>query len=923
MGREADLAAVDLFLEDVHSGFVALLLEGDPGIGKTTIWREAQRRARERGALVLACRPSSAEAKLSFAALLDLLSPIEEAAFAELPPPQRDALDVALLRASPSAGAPPAHAVAAGFLALIRGRAAAGTVLLAIDDSQWLDPASRAVVGFAARRLAGEPVGLLCSVRVPPPESLVGDAVAEDRVRRQVLGPLSLAAIGHIIDRRLGRSLPRPLLARISQATAGNPFHALEIARLLIERGVDHVPGAELPVPDQLQALTLARIRRLPAKAREALLLASVLSSPDIRTVDPRALAPAEEAGIVSVRRDGRIEFDHPLFAAAAYRSVASARRRDLHHRAAGLVADPEQRARHLALGSDGPDTAVAVRLDEAAMLASLRGAPDAAAELAELAAEHTPHDARDERGARLVDAARFHADAGDLERAEQLSQEALALASADAIRAAALQVGAQLATRRSDFSTAAQLATTALELAGGNDRLRAGIELDLVQCTISLGDVAGAAVHARAAVGCAESAGEQGMVADALAVLTMEEFLAGRGADHETLERAVALEDPVMARSFVMRPRAIQGLIELWSGESAAAVKTLSAVHDQAVERGQEGSAPMLSIYLVWAALWAGDLQQASRFSERDRAAAALVGDAMTYGITLAASALVHAHEGQAELTRREAREALELFTRMRFMTGAIWPLWALGLAELADENPARVNELLGPLADRLAGMGTVDPALAMFLPDEIEALIALGELDAAERHLAPFERTAAALDRAWARAAAARCRAVLAAARGDRAAAFAAFERALSEHDRARNPFERARTLLLAGQVHRRYKRRGEARQALEQALDCFERIGAPSWAERTRRELARVGRAGGGGVNRDALTDTELRLAELAASGLSNREVADRAFVSVKTVEANLTRVYRKLGVRSRATLADALRARDRSSRSDAQT
>ncbi len=424
----------------------------------------------------------------------------------------------------------------------------------------------------------------------------------------------------------------------------------------------------------------------------------------------------------------------------------------------------------------------------------------------------------------------------------------------------------------------------------------------------VSLGDISSAALHARTAVARAESAGERGMVADALAVLTMEEFLAGRGVDQQTLARAVALEDPTMARSFAMRPRTIQGLLQLWSGESLQALETLSGVWAEAVERGQEGSAPVLGLYVVWAALWAGQMEAASAWSERFRVAADLVGDAMTYALTLSASALVHAHQGRADLTRQEGVEALELFGQMGFMTGAIWPLWALGLAELAVGNPARVDELLAPLADQVSSLGGGDPVLAMFLPDEIEALVALGELEKAERYLAPFEGKAAELDRPWARAAAARCRALLAAAHGDPQAAAVAFERALSEHARTQNPFERARTLLLQGQVQRRHKQRGQARRTLAQALELFERIGAPPWADRTRGELARVGRPT---ASRDRLTDTELRLAELAASGLSNSEVANRAFVSVKTVEANLTRVYRKLGVRSRASLADALR------------
>jgi DNA-binding CsgD family transcriptional regulator len=203
---------------------------------------------------------------------------------------------------------------------------------------------------------------------------------------------------------------------------------------------------------------------------------------------------------------------------------------------------------------------------------------------------------------------------------------------------------------------------------------------------------------------------------------------------------------------------------------------------------------------------------------------------------------------------------------------------------------------------------MGAGDPVLRMFLPDEVEALIALGELDQAEAYLEPFERSASELHRQWAVAAAARCRGALEGARGACPEALAALERALAAHDLAGMPFERARTLLVAGEVHRRFRQRGKARELLEAAAAAFDDLGAPLWSARARAAMARVGRPGSDGR---ALTATERRLAELAASGLSNHEVAERAFVSVKTVESNLTRVYRKLGVRSRVGLANALR------------
>ncbi len=908
VGREPELAEVERFLGAAERGFAVLALEGEPGIGKTTVWREARRRAEERGHQVLWCRPSAAEAKFSLAGIGDLLSTVDDDALSALPGPQREALDVALVRAAPRSRTPSARAAMAGLLSLVRNLARTRTLVMAVDDWQWLDRSSRRALEFVARRLESEQVGLLCCVRASAAGPALAGAVDEERIRRVALEPLSLAALGRIVAGRLGRSLPRPQLVRVLQVSGGNPFYALELAPLLLERDAGLAGPASLPVSDDLRKLTAARIRRLPADTREAVLLAAALARPDARSVDVEALAPAEEAGIVTVDELGRIEFAHPLFASAAYGSVPSSRRQELHRRAAELVSDPEQRARHLALGSPRPTASVAARLDEAAARAAGRGAPDAAAELAELAAARTPARAADRRDERLLSAAHFHFDAGDLERAEQLSAEVIADLRSGPPRARAMQLAGQLSARRSNFTEATELASSALDAAGDDQGLRASIELDLVYCAISSGDIPGAAPHARAAVGHAEMAGEDGMLGEGLAVLTMAEFLGGRGADWATIDRALTLEDPHSASAFIMRPRVISGLLKLWTGELDGALDDLGAVSEDLLERGQEGMVPFLAFYLAWAHVWRGQLALAASVSEDALQKAALLEDPATTGLAMAASALVHAHDGHTTAARGEAAEALARFEQVQWRSGSIWPLWALGLAELSTGNPAAVDAVLGPLAGQVAQMGASDPVLMTFLPDEVEALIALGELDRAEAHLLPFEARAAELERAWAQAAAARCRGYLHAARGEPEQAMSAFERALAAHDGTAMPFERARTLLLAGQAHRRFKQRRRARDTLEEALDSFERLGAPLWAARAKGELARIGLPSS---EDDELTETERRLAQLAASGLSNHEIAERAFVSVKTVEGNLTRAYRKLGVRSRVGLANALR------------
>ncbi|MGZ4350287.1 MAG: AAA family ATPase, partial [Solirubrobacteraceae bacterium] len=233
VGRDAELAQVDLFLAELSTASGALALEGEPGIGKTTIWREAVDRARSMGMLVLACRPAAAEAKLSFAGLSDMLAAVDERAFAALPDLQRNALEVALLRSAPEGPALDSRLVATAVLSLVRALAGRTAVLLAVDDAQWLDAPTAGVLTFAIRRLEREPVGVLCAFRPHAAGLGLLDSVERHRVRRLAVGPLALGPLGRIIAERLGRPLPRPVLARIAGASRGNPFYALEVARLV------------------------------------------------------------------------------------------------------------------------------------------------------------------------------------------------------------------------------------------------------------------------------------------------------------------------------------------------------------------------------------------------------------------------------------------------------------------------------------------------------------------------------------------------------------------------------------------------------------------------------------------------------------------------------------------------------------------
>jgi DNA-binding CsgD family transcriptional regulator len=232
------------------------------------------------------------------------------------------------------------------------------------------------------------------------------------------------------------------------------------------------------------------------------------------------------------------------------------------------------------------------------------------------------------------------------------------------------------------------------------------------------------------------------------------------------------------------------------------------------------------------------------------------------------------------------------------------VFSIPVLGFIELSLGNARATHELLGPLVTRCAEMPIREPGFLRFVPDEVEALVTLGDLGEAARVLEPFEERSRALDRPYGLAVSSRCRALISAGRGNITAAAAALQQALEHHERVGEPFERGRTMLVMGDVHRRRRQKRAAHDALEEALTIFERLPAPLWAERARGAMDRLGRRP---PSRWDLTATERQIAELVATGLTTQEVADKMFLSPRTVSANLSSIYRKLGIRSRTELA----------------
>ena len=923
IGRESELAILHRFLDSIPTGPSALVLSGDPGIGKTTVWKEGLAGALHQRYLTLSCGPVEAETRLSYASLGDLLEPILEEALPALPEPQRRALEVALLRSPGSGARADQRAVSLAALGCLRVVASTSPVVVAIDDVQWMDLPSIRVLQFVVRRLKDEPVGLMTAVRGTDPDDDplgVGSAFPEERAHAVHVGPLSLDAIEQVLRAKVGEDLPRTTLLSLHEMSGGNPFFAQEIGRALLRRGGEMAAGERPPIPERLQELIEDRLKGLPAQTIEALEVVSALSAPKLDTVaaviDPSAvdvpLGPAIDHDVVEVIGD-RLRFTHPLLASAVYQKIPLARRRELHARLATIVHDPEERARHLALSVEGPDVAVAAALEEAALLASSRGAPQSAAELWEMARRATPRDRGEDLVRRTHQAGVAHSDCGDTSLARSVLEQAVDLSTAGPARARVLlDLGMGLAD--TEGWRGAWAVFEAARGEAGNDRaLRARVEQNLGYAWLFRGDLAAAERHARAALQLAEELQEPRVMAEAFGHYPFVEFLLGRGVDQELLDRGIALEGHLEGafKSHVIRASFVAAQLLKFTDRLDEARRTFTELLGDAAAHGVETPIPEMRYHLAELECRAGNWDTAMEHARESRAAfqrqqagASLLSEGHF------AVGLVEAHLGRADPARQEALEGLRVAEEAGEILLLIPNLSVLGFLELSLGRPAEADAYLSRAVELERAMGVREPAYFRIVPDEVEALVALGRLEEAEELLAPFEEAGKDLDRAWAMATGARCRALVLAARGDLQGASAAADEAVRHHDRLPLPFELGRTLLVKGAVERRAKRKREARDTLTQALEVFDGLGAALWADKARAELARIGGRAPSSVD---LTPTEARVAELVAAGGTNREVADALFISIHTVEANLKRIYRKLGIRSRTELASALLSR----------
>jgi DNA-binding CsgD family transcriptional regulator/tetratricopeptide (TPR) repeat protein len=886
----------------------AVLVEGEPGIGKTTQLRAAAAEARALGFTVLSTTGSVAES-VSYAALADLLASVDDDVLAGLPAPQRNALDRVLLHAVDDAAPTDQRAVAAAFLSTIKALTARTPLLLVVDDAQWLDPSSVGVLSFAARRLSG-PVCVLAAVRSGSAAAVAWLRQAwPDELRRVTVPPLNLGSTHELIRQHHGHSLSRPALTRIHAISGGNPFYALELSRKAA-----HATGPDAVLPSTLAEVVSARLRGLGSDAEAVLLTAALATAPTVGLVThaappdlavdvTAALERAEDAGIIAIDGD-RIAFAHPLLAQGVHAAGTVTQLRSTHRRLAEAVADPELRARHLALAAIGSDPTAVDALDVAAAAAHARGAPAAAAELTELAMRlggDTPE--------RRIQLAGHRFNAGDVLRARDLLEALIAGNGPGPVRSQAYYLLGMVRMFSDGFRESAEVLQAALDEGVGEPPLEVMMRVTLALATYNAGMLDEGLRSATAAVTVAEEVGIPVLLSQALAMRTMLGFMVGEGVDDESMRRALELEGDPSAIHIAVRPSAQSAFLDFLTARDPQAHNVIRRMRQECVESGDENGSNILTFQSIIADVMYGAYAEASTtLGEALEGARQLGSDAAVHGSQML-RAMVTGHTGDVE----GSRDAIALSLATAAQTGSPFVLLRtraqLAFLEVSLEHYDAAWTELEPLVHTLESRPAATEIVhAMFVPDALETAMATGRREVAERLVTLLETNGGRVGRPWMLAIAARGRAMLHAADDDLDAAVAAAERAMEEHARVPMPFQRARSRLLLGQLLRRQRARAAAKSTLEETVAEFDALGARLWAQRARAELAKVT----SGRQRQDLTSSETRIAELAATGLTNREVAARLFISPKTVEANLARVYRKLGIRSRAELATKLAA-----------
>jgi DNA-binding CsgD family transcriptional regulator len=905
LGRAQECARLDALLASALQGQSgALVLRGEAGIGKTALLDYAASRAD--GFRVLRATGVEAESSLAFSGLLQLVRPILDAVD-DVPPAQAEALGRALGLVDPGEADP--FLAYSATLHLLAASGETVPLLCLVDDAHWLDQASAEGVTFAARRLEADRVALVLAVRRGEDESL--DTRGIDEIE---LGGLDDVPARELLAQSGAGPLAPPVASRLIAATGGNPLALVEVPPGLNER---QRAGREplddpLAVGESVERAFLVRVGGLSADARRVLLLAAASDGDDLapvaRAAGPAASAldEAEAAGLARVRGE-RLAFRHPLVRSAIYSAATAGERRAAHAALADALGeeDADRRAWHLSAAAIGPDAAIAAALDEAADRAHQRGGLAAEARLLERSAMLTPD--RGERVPRLLRAGTAAYGAGLADEAMALLEDGLASVDEPLARADLHEARAYVLRAQGRPAESVETCLAEADRVEPFDSLRAANLLSRVEEFLQEQfDMDGArelAARIRALLG--EHRGPAAVTA--MAQLSRLDTLDARSDALTMASDGARLE--------LERDRLSEGAVDfaeslIFLERYSEARQLLEAAVSNFRRRGAVVDLIRALAALVALELRSGSIARASVAA--NEAVQLSVEGGLDYweAWSLARLASVDAVLGPEEKGRAHAVRSAELATQVRDRESESHAYDALGRLELGLGNAEAAVRALERTAELLEPVRHTNYVL--WAPDLVEAYVRAGRRDDALRLNERFGELAALSGTALATASAARCRALLA----DEEEFEAAFADALQLARAEGVPgFERARTELLWGERLRRSGLRIEAREQLRSALDEFDRIGAASWADMAREEL----RASGETARPrdpslvDQLTPRELEIALLAADGLTNKEIGARLFLSPKTAELHLGRVYRKLGIRSRTELARAIPGR----------
>jgi len=908
VGRGRECTRIDDLLARARRGRSGgLVLRGEAGIGKTALLDYAVSCADDM--TILRAVGLESEAELRFSGLLELLRPLSHH-FAEIPQQQAD-----VLRSALGLGAPEEldrFTIGAAVLNVMAVAAESRPLLVLVDDAQWLDRATADAFRFVAKRLVADRVAALVTVRDEEPSGMSFELPGLDRLDvRGLSGEEAVRLLG-----AAGITAALEVAERLCEGTRGNPLAILETCRRLSAEQLDgSAPLPEpLPVGPTLERAFARRLELLPDASRRALLVAVVslsqkcavdtlASALDASGLDTDALEPAEEAGLIAIA-DGGIAFQHPLVRSAVYHGAAASERRAAHRALAKSLESRDElecRAWHLAGAALGHDEQAASALDLAAQQAWDRSAYPAASAALTRAAELTDDESVRMRMLHRAAQAAFRAGRG--EEAAELLAEPARHASDPHTRAEALRLLGRIEYLDGRASVAGALLLEAAELAASFD-VRLAVELCAESCTTRqiVGDTISMLATAERGRTLATTSGDADV--ERLGTFTLGWVLCCAGRPREGLPLVANLADAPVDLGEELDPlRVLRSSVALdWLERSDEAFTYVRGAVDATRARGAVGLLPYMLLQQAWHASRAG------RLNDGAAAATEALGLAREFELRLPTMhallvlTAVSARRGDEEQCRTYADEVGPLAEQAGLQGFAVWRHYSLGVLELAL---GRVEASAGEFEQAAAQLDALSSHSPSFVPraELAEVYARADRTDDANRALAAFAVSPEA-DSTLGRAAAARARGLLAS--NDQFADH--FEEALAAHAESSDRWSLARTRLCFGERLRRAGRRVDARRELRLALEAFDEVAAGAWAERARAEL----RATGETLRRrkawegEQLTPQEFQIALHVARGMTNREVATALFLSHKTIEFHLGRIYRKLGMSSRAQL-----------------